>query len=694
MTETRPRTTGPDAGQSTGDRRPPSPEPDAPTIADWLHIERDGLVIVYAGKTEMGQNIRTSLAQAVAEELRLPVAAIQLVLADTACTPYDMGTVGSRTTPIMARRLHQVAAATRELLLDLAAARWQVERDHLRVGDGKIAHDPTGQAISFGELTQGQRLTQAYDDMVAVTPADQWTVAGTSVAKVDGWAIVTGQRRYTPDLTRPAMLVGKVLRAPAFGARLTALDTTAAALPGIVVVHEGDFVGVAASDRLAATQALAAIRAEWAIPAQIAAPDLYPYLKDHPAPQVEHQRFGGSERYECGSLTDGRAAADQFLAQTYTVAYIAHAPLEPRAALAEWIGSTLTVWTGTQRPFGVRGELAQAFGLPEDAIRVIVPDTGSAYGGKHTGEVAIEAARLARAADRPVKLIWTREEEFTWAYFRPAGVIDVASAVDGHGMLTAWEQHNYNSGAAGIQTPYAVTNQLAAYHPSQPVLRQGSYRALAATANHFARETHMDELAHALRRDPLAFRLQNLRDERLRAVFQASAAAFGWGARQPLPGRGFGISGGTEKGSYVATCAEVAVDQASGQVRVVRVVQAFECGAIVNPNGLRNQVEGAIVQGLGGALFEAIEFANGTILNNHFSSYRVPRFADMPAVEVILVDRPDLPSAGAGETPIIGIAPAVGNALFAATGMRLRALPLAPQGLLIASCTRNEAISR
>jgi isoquinoline 1-oxidoreductase len=681
MTETRPRTGGPDAGQSAGDRRPPPFEPDAPAIGDWLHIERDGKVIVYTGKTEMGQNIRTSLAQAVAEELRLPVAAIQLVMADTARTSYDMGTVGSRTTPVMAQRLHQVAAATRELLIDLAARRWDVARDELRVSDGTIVHDPTGRAVSFGELTQGRRLTQEYDESAPVTPADQWTVAGTSVAKVDGRAIVTGERQYTPDLSRPGMLVGKVLRPPAFGATLTALDASAAALPGVAVIHESDFVGVVASDRLAAARALANIRAEWSIPPQIAAQDLYAYLRDHPAPEAPQQQFGGPERYEQGSLADGRAAADQALAQTYTVAYIAHAPLEPRAALAEWAGDTLTVWTGTQRPFGVRAELAQAFGLPEGDIRVIVPDTGSAYGGKHTGEVAVEAARLARAAARSVKLIWTREEEFTWAYFRPAGVIDIASATDRDGRLTAWEHHNYNSGAAGIRTPYAVTNQLIAYHPSQPVLRQGSYRALAATANHFGRETHMDELAHLLGCDPLAFRLQNLRDERLRAVLEGSAAAFGWGVRLPPAGHGFGIAGGTDKGSYVATCAEVAVDQASGKVRVVRVVQAFECGAIVNPNGLRNQVEGAIVQGLGGALFEAIEFADGTIVNNRFSSYRVPRFSDVPAIEIVLLDRPDLPSAGAGETPLIGVAPALGNALFAATGLRLRALPLIPHRL-------------
>jgi isoquinoline 1-oxidoreductase len=389
----------------------------------------------------------------------------------------------------------------------------------------------------------------------------------------------------------------------------------------------------------------------------------------------------GPLSHEVGSVTGGLAAADATLALTYTVAYIAHAPLEPRAALAEWSDGRLTVWTGTQRPFGVREELARAFGLPEASIRVIVPDTGGAYGGKHTGEAAIEAARLARAAGRPVKLIWTREEEFSWAYLRPAGVIDVASGVRADGTLTSWEFHNYNAGPAAMLTPYAVPNQHIAFHPALAPLRQGSYRAIAATANHFARETHMDELAHALSLDPLAFRLKNLRDERLQAVFEAAAASFGWNTTILAAGHGVGIAGGTEKGSYVATCAEVAVDRASGQVRVVRVVQAFDCGAIVNPNGLRNQVEGAIVQGLGGALFEAIDFANGMVLNNHLSSYRVPRFADIPEIETILIDRKDLPSAGAGETPIVGIAPAIGNAIFAATGVRLRRLPLVPNGL-------------
>jgi isoquinoline 1-oxidoreductase len=374
--------------------------------------------------------------------------------------------------------------------------------------------------------------------------------------------------------------------------------------------------------------------------------------------------------------------ADHKLSQNYTVAYIAHVPLETRAAMAEWIGGgKLKVWTGSQRPFGVRSELAEAFGIPEEKIRVIVPDTGAGYGGKHTGDAALEAARLAKAAGKPVKVVWTREEEFTFAYFRPAGVIDVRSAVSGDGKLLAWEFHNYNSGSAGLGTPYDVPRKREEFHESKPPLRQGSYRALAATANQFARETHMDELAHALKMDPLEFRLKNLSSERLRAVFEAAAKKFGWGQAKPAARHGYGIGGGTEKGGFVATCAEVSVDPSTGRVKVERIVTAFECGAIVNPDGLRNQVEGGNLMGLGGALFEAVEFDEGKLGNPHLAQYRVPRFSDMPKMETVLLDRKDLPSVGAGECPIVGLAPAVGNAVFDATGVRLRSMPLAPKGI-------------
>ncbi len=644
-------------------------------IGAWLHIAEDGGVTVYTGKVEVGQNARTSLTEAVAEELRAPLATVRLVMGDTDLVPFDMGTFGSLTTPTMAPQLHRAAAAARELLIGLAAEKWKTERGGLAVAGGKVTNPATGQWATFGELTRGRKLVETIAADAPVTPAERWQVAGRSTPKVKGVDFVTGRHRYPSDIRRPGMLYGAVLRAPSFGAKLASFnDHAARATPGVVVVRDGEFAGVAAPDREAAERAVRSLRAEWKAAAQPSEGELFAYLKQHAE--------AGSPR-EQGSVAEGMAAADHKLRQTYTVAYIAHVPLEPRAAVAEWNGGRLTVWTGTQRPFGVRGELAAAFVLPEDRVRVLMPDMGSGYGGKHTGECAIEAARLARAAGKPVKLVWTREEEFTWAYFRPAGVIEVASGALADGSLLAWEFHNYNSGAAGIGTPYHVPHQRIVFHPTESPLRQGSYRALAATANHFARESHMDELARTLGLDPLVFRLKNCQDPRLAAVLEAAAGRFGWKHRKAAPGHGFGVAAGFEKGDYVATCAEVAVHRTTGQVRVVRVVEAFECGAVVNPDHLRNQIEGSISMGLGGALFEHIEFEDGKILNPRLSRYRVPRFRDIPKIEVVLVDRKDLASAGAGETAIVGIAPALGNAIFDACGTRLRSLPMAPNGVRV-----------
>ncbi len=309
----------------------------------------------------------------------------------------------------------------------------------------------------------------------------------------------------------------------------------------------------------------------------------------------------------------------------------------------------------------------------------MMPDTGSGYGGKHTGDAALEAARLAKTAGKPVKLTWTREEEFTWAYFRPAGVIDVRSGADANGKLTAWEFHNFNSGNSGMNTYYEVPSQAkrVEFHNTKSPLRQGSYRGLAATANHFARESHMNELAALAGTDPLEFRLKNLSDARVRAVLQAAADKFGWGKRKAAAGTGFGVAAGFEKGGYVATCAEVAMEPGR-EPRIVRLTEAFECGAIVNPDHLHTQVEGAMIMGIGGALFEAIDFADGKILNPHLARYRVPRFRDVPPqVDVVLLDRKDLPSAGAGETPIVGVAPAIAGAIHMATGEWRRSLPMA-----------------
>jgi nicotinate dehydrogenase subunit B len=626
-------------------------------IAAWLHIAEDGTITGYTGKVEVGQGARTSLSQAIADELAVPLGSVRLVMGDTAETPFDPGTFGSRTTPAMAPQLRRAAACARERLRELAAAALGVDRGTLVLGEGEFAHPPSGGRVRFGALTKGQKLLEAITDDAPVTPAARWKVAGQPAPRVDGRAAVTGEHRYTSDLKRPGLLRGKVARPPRFGARLVGVKGR----PAVKVVRDGDFVGVVAADEETAARALAALSIEWKLP-------------DEPAPSsatlFEHlRRTAKEERQEhaAGDVTAGLVAGAHRMTATYTTAYIAHVPLEPRAAVAEWAGDRLTVWTGTQRPFGVRRELAEALKVPEEAIRVVVPDTGAGYGGKHTGDAALEAARLARAAGKPVKVVWTREEELTWAYFRPAALIDLRSAAAADGKLTAWEARTFNAGTAGLKTPYAVPHQSHLFQPTDAPLRQGSYRGLASTANHFARETQMDELAALARLDPLAFRERNLTDPRLRAVLQAAAARFGW------KGKG-GLACGVEKGGYVATCAAVTVD--GKNVRVDRLVTAFECGAIVNPDALRNQVEGAALMGLGGALLEAVEFADGRILNARLSSYRVPRFVDLPALETVLVDRKDLPSAGAGECPIVAVAPAIGNAIFAATGTRLRSLPL------------------
>jgi len=642
-------------------------------IDAWLHIGEKGDVTVFTGKVEVGQNIRTSLSQAVAEELEVPLTCVRLVMGDTQLVPFDMGTFGSRTTPVMNLQLRRVSAAARDALIAIAAKEWNTDAAKLTASQGRVTDSTAKRSATYAELVKGRQITQLLPAEDPLIPAAQWKVAGQPVPKVDGRDFVTGKHRYPADQTLPGMLYGKVVRPSAFNATLQSADTSQAErMPGVIVVRDGNFLGVAAPSSELAAKAVAAIKAEWKADAQPSSKELFEYLKKN----ATEDNDKGSQ-YVAGDVAPVFAAAEHKLHSAYNINYIAHAPLEPRAALAQWNGDQVTVWTGTQRPFGVRSELASAFHLPEDKVHVLMPDTGSGYGGKHTGDAALEAARLARTAKRPVKVVWTREEEFTWAYFRPAGVIEITSAVNPDGKITAWEFHNYNSGTAGFRTYYDIPNQKIVFHEVKSPLRQGSYRGLAATANHFAREVHMDELAASVKLDPVEFRLKNLKDERLRAVFDQGAKQFGWNKPRPA-NHGFGVGGGYEKLGYIATFVEVALTPATGDIKIVRGLTAFDCGAVVNPDGLRNQITGANIMGLGGAIFEAIEFENGRIVSNIFSKYRVPRFRDVPPLETYLIDRKDQPAVGAGEAPIVGIAPAIANAVFAVTGIRLRSLPMAP----------------
>ncbi|HEY2411892.1 MAG TPA: molybdopterin cofactor-binding domain-containing protein [Pirellulaceae bacterium] len=648
-------------------------------IGGWLHIAEDGQISLYCGKTEVGQNVRTSVTQAAAEELRVKPEAIRVILADTKLVPDDGGTSGSQSTPRTVPQIRRVGAAARELLLDLAAEQLKVDRATLTIENGQVNHPPSSRKLTYGDLTKGQKLTKEVSGSISVTPTEKWQVLGTSTPKATARAIVTGVHRFASDIQLDGMLFGKVLRPKSLDAKLLSLDTKEAeALPGVIVVRDGNFVGIAAPTSFEAEQALAKIKAEWS-------------PSDH---QSTHKTiFDDLKRSGRGSgineaLEAALKAADHRLDATYNIAYIAHAPLEPRVGVAQWQDGKLTVWTGTQQPFRVRSDLARAFNLADDKVRVIVPDAGAGYGGKHTVDTTIEAARLAKAAGKPVKIVWTREEEFTWAYFRPAGVIDVRAGMTKGGKLTAWDFHNYNSGQSAVRALYDIPQQRSEFHQSNSPLKQGSYRALASTANNFARESHINELATIAGIDPLAFRLKNLKDERLRAVLEAAASQFGWqtltrSVSEGQKHRGYGLAGGSEKGSYVATCAEIAVDPSTNKVRVIRTVTAFECGTVLHPDNLKNQIEGAVIQGIGGALFEEIEFDRGQIQNARFSDYRVPRFRDTPQLETVLVNRPDLAPIGAGETPIIAIAPAIAAAVFQATGIRPRSLPMSTSGVKV-----------
>jgi CO/xanthine dehydrogenase Mo-binding subunit len=648
-------------------------------VAARVHVGADGAVTVMTGKVEGGQGARTELTQAAAEELRLPPERVALIMGDTDLVPDDGVTAGSRTTPATVPAMRRGAAAARELLAAMAAARWGVDRSAVVVADGKATAPGASGELTYADLASevaaqpegptARALKSAVPADVVLTPVREWKALGTPAPRPNARHIVTGAYRYAADMLRPDMLYGKVLRPPTYSARLKSVDADAGKAPGVTVVQDGEFVGVAAPNMQAAERAIDALSrtAQWDSSAIPPSSEIYDYLRKH-------------ANVPANPFTEEMATAAKSLRATYHTAYIAHAPLGTRAGLAEWDGEKLTVWLTTRNPFGCRAAIARAFGMRDDAVRVIVPDYGGGWGGNDPADAGLEAARIAKAAGRPVLVRWSRTEEFSRAYFRPAAVIDIEAGLDAAGKITSWSFVNINSGGSAVDTPYAIARQRCQFVGSASPLKQGSYRALAATANNFAREAFMDELAGEAGQDPLDFRLAHLDNDRIRTALQTAAERFGWKeARQrKQPGVGVGLACGTEKGSVVAACVEVAVDR--GKVVVKRVCEAFECGKIMNPANLLSQVQGAIIMGMGAALREQIEFDAEHITNDSFTKYRVPRFRDVPEIDVQLLDRPDEPSAGGGETPIMAVAPAMANAVFDATGRRVRAIPIRLEG--------------
>lgn len=663
--------------------------PDEP-MQRWLAVAPDGRVRAFAGKVEYGQGVRSGFAMEVAEELGLGLDSVEVTLGDTELVPWDLGTFGSGSTAYVGLQLRRAAATARAVLLDLAADRLDLPASDLRLEAGRVvaAGDPS-RSLGYGELVaDAYRRADIPEGEVELTAPGAFTVLGTERGRVDAVERVTGAAVYSRDVLLPGLLHAGVLRPPSLGAELTALDARVAEqLPGVVrVVHEPGAPGRPALAAVLAESDEQALRAAGIVESRWEERRGQPSRWDVPGILVDSAR-DTMVMQESGDVDEGLAASARTLEASYYAPYISIAPMEPRAATALWEEERLTVWAGTQRPFGIRSELAAHFEMPETRVRVIAPEIGGGFGGKSIYPLALEAARLARAAGRPVRVAFSRQEETQHSTFRPAALVSIRSGVDRTGRLLAWEYEAVHAGERaligrrGSESPYTAEHLRTVVSSADSPLPVGSYRSLGAAVNHFARESHVDEIAAAAGSDPVEWRRRHLEEPRYHGVLDEAARRFGWrsaasgaGARD---GRGVGVAVGIDVGSYVALC--VSVEVRGQEVHVERVSAAIDCGLAVNPDGVVNQVEGGILQGLGGTLTEAIEFEGGVVLNPGFARYRVPRIHNTPRVDVGVVGDPGMRSTGAGELGIVPIAAAVANAVYDATGQRIRELPLQRQ---------------
>ena len=614
-------------------------QPEPEQVEERIRIDPDGTVHVFSGKVEFGQGIRTAFAQAVAEELDVPIERVKVVLGDTALVPSDFGTFGSRSVAQEVPALRRAAAFARELRAQGKPIKGQVPAD--------IALRTSGRYV------------------------------GKPMARVEARDIVTGRATYVADVRLDRLAHGVVVRPPQRDAEATRVDDTAArAMPGVVaVVNDDGVVGVVAETADQARAAADTLEIEWGTPSPEETKSWHIPLRDDKGVDAEIDK------------------ARTKVTAEFVLPPISNAPIGPSAAVADVRADGATIYAGTQRPFGLRKEVAESLGLDEEKVRVIPQMPSGTYGRNSTGDAPHEAAILSKHAKRPVHLQWSRAEEFAYAPTRPAAFLQVAAALDPSGRIAAWrydEHTNAHTGGGfdpswGGETSgrnavphYAIPKARITLHVDTTPLRTASFRSLAAAENIFAIESFMDELALAAGQEPLAFRLAHVDDPRLRRVYEHVAKASGWG-RKVAPGRGLGIAGTIYHGTYVAEVAECEVD-ASGRVRLVRVWAAIDPGFTLNPDGVRNQTEGGIQQSASWTMFEEIRHRDGRIANSGWDTYPIATFRDAPeAIDVDVIGDPTKPSTGVGEPGAVCISAAIANAVFAANGVRVRQLPMTPE---------------
>ncbi|MFB3881791.1 MAG: molybdopterin cofactor-binding domain-containing protein [Armatimonadota bacterium] len=642
-------------------------------LSAWLRVGPDGRVTIFSPTPEVGQGLRTCLAQLAAEELSLPVSTIEVVLGDTDRVPPDPGVCAGEAIALIGPRVQQAAARARELLLDIAARTMEVERDRLTWRDGRalLTSDPS-RSLSIGELVRGQPLSSAIGD-APLKPIAERAIVGEPVRRLDGPGYVRGRARYAADIRLPDLAYARMLTPPAVGARLvTAQTRAAAAQPGVIaVVQDEDFVGVVAARPDIADRALLAIQATWSEPDRPSTGSLYQDLRR--SAKLDQQL--GSK----GDVEAALAGARHGFSASYRLPFAAHAHLEPHCAVAEPKGDRIVIYVSTERPFVHRDAVAQSLGLSPGRLRVIVTAVGGAFGGKSDPDISVRAARLAQSVRRPVMLTQSRDQEMVANAFSPAAVVDVRAGVDENGKIVAWDCDALNCGGVGAIPPYDFPNQrLRLYRCASP-LPQGPSRALGNPANTFAREVHLDNVAASLGLDPIELRLDHLSDDqRLPRVIKTVAERYGWRARRPPTGQGVGFALAVHGATCAAVIAEADADAASGRVSVRRVWVAQDSGLVINPDNARNQIEGAVTMGTSLALKEAVRYELGRILSRTFASYPIATFRDAPETEIVLVPNSELPPQGEGTASFCAVAPAIANAVFDATGKRLRDLPLWP----------------
>jgi isoquinoline 1-oxidoreductase len=649
----------------------------------FLLIAEDGTVSCYTGKIEMGQGIITSLAQMMADELNVPFEKVKMVMGDTDLCPWDQGTWGSLSTRAFGPNMRAAAAEARGVLLSLASENLGVPVTQLAIKDGIITDKKdASHSVSYSQLTKGKKIEKYLDEKPAVENYTEFTYVGKSYTRRDAVLKVSGEAKYTGDMKLPGMVFARILRPPSHGAKLTSVDVSGAEkIQGIQVVRDGDFIAVLHENHDVADQAIVKVKAEYSF-------DEMP-VNDKTIYNWFLKADSEKEELEAnGDLEKGRKLSEKTVESEFLDPYLAHAAIETHTALAHFEGDKLTVWASTQAPFGLQEDLANQLQMPLEKVRVITPFVGGGFGGKGEYQQGLEAAKLAKLSGKPVMLAWTRDEEFFYDTFHPAGVTKVNSGVDKNGMITFWDYNVYFGGTRGSETIYDVPNVRRTSYSQKENSPQihpfgtGAWRAPNANSNTFAREVQIDIMAAAAGIDPLEFRLKNLKDEKMIGCLNAVAEKFGYVAGKMPSGRGIGIAVGTDAGTWVAHMAEVKVDKTTGKVEVIRIACAQDMGLCVNPEGATIQMEGCITMGLGYTFTEELIFEGGNIKDRGFDTYEIPRFSWLPQIDTVILDRKDQPPQGGGEPAIIAIGAVIANAIFDATGARLYRMPLTPERVL------------